>query len=260
MIFFKTADEIGLIRQSSLMVSKTLAEVAKLILPGTNTEAINRIADEFIRDHGGIPAFLNYNGFPKSVCISVNEEVVHGIPSGYELKDGDIVSVDVGVLMNGYFGDSAYTFEVGEVSSEIRQLVAATRESLYQGIAQAVDGKRVGDIGYAVQDYVERRGYSVVRELVGHGVGKNLHEKPEVPNFGRRGTGVKLMSGMVIAIEPMINLGKKAVRQAEDGWTVFTADRLPSAHFEHTVAIARNKADILSDFSIIDEVLNKRKN
>jgi methionyl aminopeptidase len=189
----------------------------------------------------------------------VNEEVVHGIPSQYELADGDIVSVDVGVFMNGYYGDSAYTFPIGTVSERVKHLLRITRESLYLGIAQAVEGKRIGDIGNAIQDYVERHGYSVVRELVGHGVGRNLHEKPEVPNFGKRGSGIKLAEGMVIAIEPMINMGKKAVRQLNDGWTIFTADGLPSAHYEHTVAVMKNKTEILTDFSIIEERLENNK-
>jgi methionyl aminopeptidase len=259
MIFLKTGEEIGLIRQSCILVSKTLAEVAVLMKPGTRTDLVNRTADEFIRDNGGKPAFLNYKGFPKSVCISVNEEVVHGIPSQYELADGDIVSVDVGVFMNGYYGDSAYTFPIGTVSERVKHLLRITRESLYLGIAQAVEGKRIGDIGNAIQDYVERHGYSVVRELVGHGVGRNLHEKPEVPNFGKRGSGIKLAEGMVIAIEPMINMGKKAVRQLNDGWTIFTADGLPSAHYEHTVAVMKNKTEILTDFSIIEERLENNK-
>jgi len=260
MIFLKTGEEIGLIKQSSLLVSQTIAEIARLMEPGVKTGTINRIADEFIRDKGGIPAFLNYNGYPKSVCISVNEEVVHGIPSDYELRDGDIVSVDAGVLMNGFYGDSAYTFGIGNISAEIAQLLKTTRESLFLGIEQAVEGKRVGDIGFAIQNFVEKHGYSVVREMVGHGVGRNLHEKPEVPNYGKRGSGVKLIEGMVIAIEPMINMGKKAVKQSKDGWTVYTADGLPSAHFEHTVAVNKYKAEILSDFKIIEEVLKKRKN
>ncbi|MCF8378176.1 MAG: type I methionyl aminopeptidase [Bacteroidales bacterium] len=256
MILVKTEEEIELIRKSSLLVGKTLAEVAKLIKPGINTLALDQMAETFIRDHGAEPGFKGYNGFPFTLCISINEQVVHGFPSERELADGDIVSVDCGTLMNGYYGDSAYTFEVGEVSTEVKELLQRTKESLYRGIEKAIAGNRVGDIGFAIQNYVEGFGYSVVRDLVGHGLGKNLHEKPEVPNFGRQGNGPKLIEGMVLAIEPMINLGVKKVVQESDGWTFRTADRLPSAHFEHDVVIRKGQAEILSTFEYIEEVLN----
>jgi methionyl aminopeptidase len=258
MIYFKTKEEIELIRESSLLVGKTLAEVARVIGPGVKTISLDKLAEDFIRSNGGIPGFKGYNGFPFTLCISVNEQVVHGFPGERVLKEGDIVSVDCGVLMNGFYGDSAYTFAVGEVRPEVLELMKHTRESLYLGIEMAIDGKRVGDIGFAVQNYVEEYGYSVVRDLVGHGVGRNLHEKPEVPNYGKRGTGVRLMQGMVIAIEPMINLGVKNVIQENDGWTIRTADRMPSAHFEHTVAVGEGKADILSSFLYIEKELEKR--
>ena len=258
MIYFKSKEEIELIRESSLLVGKTLAEVAKVVGPGVKTASLDKLAEDYIRANGGIPGFKGYNGFPYTLCISVNEQVVHGFPGERILKEGDIVSVDCGVLMNGFYGDSAYTFPVGEVSPEIRDLMKRTKESLYRGIEMATEGKRVGDIGFAVQDHVEQAGYSVVRDLVGHGVGRHLHEKPEVPNYGKRGTGVKLQTGMVIAIEPMINLGVKNVIQENDGWTIRTADRKPSAHYEHTVAIGQGKADILSSFLYIEEELSKR--
>ena len=258
MIYFKSKEEIELIRKSSLLVGKTLAEVARVIGPGVKTISLDKLAEDFIRSHGGVPGFKGYNGFPFTLCISVNEQVVHGFPGETVLQEGDIVSVDCGVIMNGFYGDSAYTFPVGEVRGEVVQLMKRTKESLYKGIEMAVDGKRVGDIGFAIQIYVEEFGYSVVRDLVGHGVGRNLHEKPEVPNYGKRGTGVKLQDGMVIAIEPMINLGVKNVIQEKDGWTIRTADRMPSAHYEHTVAIGNGKADILSSFQYIEEELTKR--
>ena len=257
MIPIKTDEEIELQRESSLLVGKTLAEVAKRLKPGVKTIELDRIAETFIRDHGAVPGFKGYNGFPATLCISVNDEVVHGIPGDRELKDGDIVSIDCGTVMHGFYGDSAYTFAVGEVAQEVLDLMQRTKESLYLGIRQAVAGNRVGDIGFAVQSYVESFGYSVVRDLVGHGVGRQLHEKPEVPNFGRRGTGPKLKKGMVIAIEPMINLGVKEVVQNKDGWTIRTADSKPSAHFEHDVAIRNGEPDILSSFEEIEKVLNK---
>lgn len=258
MIYIKTDEEIELQRQSSLLVGATLAEVAKNIRPGVKTIELDRIAEEFIRDHGAEPGFKGYGGFPASLCISVNEAVVHGIPDETELKDGDIVSVDCGTYMNGFYGDSAYTFPVGTVDEEILLLLERTKESLYLGIEQAVAGKRVRDIGYAIQTYVEKFGYGVVRDLVGHGVGRNMHEEPEVPNYGRRGTGIKLKKNMCIAIEPMINLGVKEVYQDKDGWTIRTADGKPSAHFEHDVAIREGKADILSSFEEIEKVLNNK--
>jgi len=258
MIYFKTKEEIELLRESSLLVGKTLAEVAKVIGPGTKTITLDKLAEDFIRSHGAVPGFKGYNGFPYTLCISVNEQVVHGFPGERILVEGDIVSVDCGVVKNGFYGDSAYTFPVGEVKKEVLDLMKRTKESLYLGIEMAIDGKRVGDIGHAVQNYVEEFGYSVVRDLVGHGVGRNLHEKPEVPNYGKRGTGVRLQEGMVIAIEPMINLGVKNVIQERDGWTIRTADRAPSAHYEHTVAVGHGKADILSSFRYIEEELEKR--
>ena len=258
-LYYKTQEEIELIRESSLLVGKTLAEVAKVIKPGMTTLALDKVAYEFIHDQKAVPAFLNYNGFPNSLCISVNSQVVHGIPGKYELKDGDVVSVDCGVVKNKFFGDSAYTFAIGEVKPEVLNLLKVTKESLYKGIEMAVSGRRIGDISEAIQTHAESHGYSVVRELVGHGVGQNLHESPEVPNFGRKGTGLKLQEGLVIAIEPMINLGKRNVRQERDGWTITTADGMPSAHYEHTIAVRAGKADILSSFAEIEEVL-KTKN
>ena len=256
MIPIKTDEEIEIQRKSSLLVGKTLAEVARHIRPGVTTIELDRVAEKFILSNGAQPGFKGYGGFPATLCISVNDAVVHGIPGDRKLKEGDIVSIDCGVLMNGFYGDSAYTFAVGEISEEVRLLLERTKESLYLGIEQAVNGKRVGDIGNAVQGYVEGFGYSVVRDLVGHGVGRNLHEKPEVPNYGRRGSGIKLKSGMVIAIEPMINLGVKEVIQEKDGWTIRTADSKPSAHYEHTVAVRNGKPDILSTFEYIEEIIN----
>lgn len=258
MIQLKTDEEIEIQRQSSLLVGKTLAEVAKHIEPGIKTSYLDKIAEEFILDHGAVPGFKGYGGFPGTLCISVNDEVVHGIPGERELIDGDIVSIDCGTLMNGFYGDSAYTFAVGNVDAEILELLKRTKESLYLAIEQAVAGKRIGDIGYAVQKHVESFGYSVVRDLVGHGVGRNLHEKPEIPNYGKRGSGIKLKKGMCLAIEPMVNLGVKEVSQDNDGWTIRTADGKPSAHFEHDVAVRNEKADILSTFEYIEEVLNKK--
>ncbi len=258
MIQLKTDEEIEIQRQSSLLVGKTLAEVAKLIKPGVKTGKLDQVAEEFILDHGAVPGFKGYGGFPATLCISVNDEVVHGIPGDRELNDGDIVSIDCGTLMNGFYGDSAYTFAVGNVDSDVLELLKRTKESLYLAIEQAVAGKRVGDIGNAVQKHVERFGYSVVRDLVGHGVGRNLHESPEVPNYGRRGSGIKLKKGMCLAIEPMVNLGMKEVTQDKDGWTIRTADAKPSAHFEHDVAVRNSKADILSTFDYIEEVLNNK--
>jgi methionyl aminopeptidase len=257
MLYYKTNEEIELIRESSLLVGKALAEVARIIKPGLTTLDLDKVAEEFITDNNALPAFKGYHGFPNSLCISVNDQVVHGIPGKYELKDGDIVSVDCGVLKNEFYGDSAYTFTVGEVKPEVLRLLEVTKECLNKGIEMAVEGKRVGDISFAIQEHAEKNGYSVVRELVGHGVGRKLHEAPEVPNFGKRGSGPKLQNGLVIAIEPMINLGKKGVRHERDGWTITTADRLPSAHFEHTIAINKGKADVLSTFRYIEEVLNK---
>lgn len=256
MIFLKTDEEIELLRLSNLIVSKTLAEVAKIIKPGVSTAELDKVAEEFIRDNGAVPGFLGYGGFPKSICTSVNEQVVHGIPSEkVYLKDGDIISVDCGAYINGFHGDSAYTFTVGEVKKETLDLLQTTKESLYLGIEQAVEGKRIGDIGNAIQNHCESRGYSVVREMIGHGVGRDLHESPEVPNYGRKGNGIMLKNGMTIAIEPMINMGKRQLIFEKDGWTTRTADRKPSAHFEHSVAVRKGKADILSTFEHIEKVL-----
>lgn len=256
MIYLKTEEEIQLIRHSSLLVSKTLAEVARYIKPGITTIKLDQIAEEFIHDHGAKPGFKGYRGFPATLCVSVNENVVHGIPDKYELREGDIVSIDCGVLKNGYYGDSAYTFAVGNVKPEILALMKATKEALYKGIEQAVAGKRIGDIGNAIQQHVRPLGYGVVRELIGHGVGKNLHESPDVPNYGKKGHGVLLSEGMVIAIEPMINMGKRHIVQEDDGWTIRTLDRKPSAHYEHTIAVRKNKADILSSFEEIEKIIN----
>lgn len=256
MMHLKSEEEIELIRNSSLLVGKTLAEVAKIIAPGVKTKKLDELAETFILDHKAKPGFKGYNGFPFTLCISINENVVHGFPSDRELKDGDIVSVDCGVIKNGFYGDSAYTFAVGEVKEEIILLLKRTHDSLYKGIEMAVAGNRIGDIGSAIQSYVEPFGYSVVRDLVGHGLGRNLHEKPEVPNYGKRGTGPALKEGMVLAIEPMINMGTKKVTQENDGWTIRTADKMPSAHFEHDVVVRKGKAEILSTFEYIEEVLN----
>eukprot|EP00746_Dinoflagellata_sp_MGD_P148186 gnl/MRDRNA2_/MRDRNA2_80437_c0_seq2.p1 gnl/MRDRNA2_/MRDRNA2_80437_c0~~gnl/MRDRNA2_/MRDRNA2_80437_c0_seq2.p1 ORF type:complete len:263 (-),score=22.26 gnl/MRDRNA2_/MRDRNA2_80437_c0_seq2:2017-2805(-) len=258
MIYFKTDEEIELIRESSLLVGKTLAEVAKRIEPGVTTLQLDKVAEEFIRDNGAVPGFKGYNDFPNTLCASLNEMVVHGIPNDKPLEEGDIISLDCGVKKNGFYGDSAYTFQVGEVSEEVKKLLEVTKKSLYLAIEEAVAGKRIGDIGYAVQNHTESFGYGVVRELVGHGLGKNLHEKPEVPNYGKRGRGLKLKEGLVIAIEPMINLGTREVTQAKDGWTIITADGKPSAHFEHDVAVRKGKADILSSFEEIEKVLEKK--
>ena len=255
MVYLKTEEEIAKIRESSLLVGKTLGEVARHIKPGITTLELDKIAEEFIRDHNAVPGFKGYNGFPGSLCTSRNEEVVHGIPNNVALEEGDILSVDCGVFMNGFFGDSAYTFEIGTVSDKIKNLLAVTKDCLKLGVEQAVAGNRVGDIGYAVQKFAEDNGYGVVRELVGHGVGRDLHEKPEVPNYGRRGTGSKMSEGLVIAIEPMINMGKRGVTQAKDGWTIITKDKLPSAHYEHTVAVMKGKPMILSSFEFVEEIL-----
>ena len=256
MIYYKTEEEIDLIRNSSLLVAKTHAEIAGLIKPGITTLALDKIAEEFIRDNGGVPAFKGYGGFPNTLCMSPNDQVVHGVPNDRVLEDGEILSVDCGVVMNGYFGDSAFTYEVGEVDAETKQLLKVTKESLYKGIEMAISGNRIGDIGYAVQKYAESFGYGVVRELVGHGVGKNLHESPEVPNYGRRGRGAKLQEGLVIAIEPMINMGTRKIMQHNDGWTITTIDNKPSAHFEHTIVVRKGKAEILSSFEEIEKKIN----
>jgi len=253
MVHLKTGEEVQLIRESAQILGKAHGEVAKLIKPGVKTKELDKVAEEFIRDHGGVPSFKNYNGFPSTLCISVNEIVVHGFPGDHILQETDIISVDCGVLYKGFHSDSAYTYPLEGVAAETLLLLDRTYTSLYRGIEQAKAGNRTGDIAYAIQSYVESFGYGVVRELVGHGVGKNLHEEPEVPNFGKRGKGVKLVEGMVFAIEPMINKGTKNVVQERDGWTIRTADRKPSAHFEHTVAIWNDRTEILTTHQFIEE-------
>ena len=256
MIYLKTEEEIELIRNSSLLVGKTLAEVAGQVKPGITTKAMDTIAEQFIRDHGAVPAFKNYHGYPATLCISVNEQVVHGIPGKREIVDGDVVSIDCGTILQGYYGDSAYTVAVGNVKEDVLQLLRVTKESLYKGIEKAFAGCRVGDISSAVQNHVESFNYTVVRELVGHGIGKKLHEEPQVPNYGRQGTGPKLQEGTVICIEPMINLGKKDVVQENDGWTFRTKDRMPSAHFEHAIVIRKGRSEVLSTFEFIEKTNN----
>lgn len=259
-INYKSVEEIELIRESSLLVSKTLGEIAKVIAPGVKTIELDKLAETFIRDNGGVPAFLNYHGFPYSLCISLNDQVVHGFPGSHVLTEGDLVSVDCGVILNKYYGDSAYTFAIGEVSAEVKKLMRVTQECLKLGVAKAVVGMRIGDIGYAVQEHAEKNGFGVVKELVGHGVGLKLHEKPEVPNYGKRGAGIKLEEGMVIAIEPMINAGRAGVKFWDDGWTVSTSDKKPSAHYEHTVAVRKGTPDILSTFDYVENVLKEKNN
>ena len=258
MIHYKTAEEIDIIKESAEILGRAHAEVAKLIEPGIQTIDLDKVAFEYIKDHQGTPSFKGYNGFPYTLCVSINENVVHGFPSNYELKEGDIVSIDCGVFYKGFHSDCAYTYPIGEISNEITQLITATKESLYVGIEEAVYGKRIGDIGFAIQQYVQKRGYSVVRELVGHGLGRELHEKPEVPNYGKKGRGAKLKDGMVIAIEPMVNLGKRNIVAESDGWTIRTSDRMPSAHYEHTVAVFKDRTEILTTHKYIEEVFEKR--
>jgi len=258
MIYIKTDAEVELLRASNMLVSKTLAEVAGHIRAGVTTLELDTIAETFIRDHGALPGFKGYAGFPNTLCTSVNDEVVHGIPSAYTLKDGDIVSVDCGVILDGYYGDSAFTFAVGEVGPDVLRLLEYTRASLEAGVKEAVTGNRLGDISHAVQSKAESGGYSVVRTLVGHGIGKHLHEGPEVPNFGKRGTGARLERNLVICIEPMINMGTKNTTVQGDGWTVKTGDGKPSAHFEYAVAVREGKADLLTTFEFIEEVLQTR--
>ena len=260
MIFLKTDDEIELLRQSNLLVGKTLAEVAKMIKPGVTTKELDKVAEEFIRDHGAIPTFKGYPSpyggpFPGTLCTSVNEQVVHGIPNDVPLKDGDIISVDCGTLLNGFCGDSAYTFCVGEVDPEIKELLRTTKEALYLGIENAVHGKRLGDIGFAIQSHCEAKSYGVVREFVGHGIGREMHEDPQVPNYGKRGSGTMLKKGMCLAIEPMVTMGKPQIYMMPDKWTIRTRDGKLAAHYEHTIAIHNGKADILSSFKEIEELL-----
>ncbi|GAA4305680.1 type I methionyl aminopeptidase [Nibribacter koreensis] len=256
MIVYKTEEEIEIIKEGAQILGKAHGEVAKAIREGVTTLQLDKIAEEFILDNGGSPSFKGYNGFKNSLCMSLNAAVVHGIPSSYALQSGDVVSVDCGVYFKGFHSDSAYTYAIGEVDSTVSDLLVRTKESLYKGIEWAVAGARVGDIGFAVQSHVEQFGYGVVRELVGHGVGKSLHEGPEVPNYGKRGQGMKLQEGLVIAIEPMVNLGSRHVVQEEDGWTIRTRDKKPSAHFEHTVVVRKGKAEILTTFEYIEKALN----
>ncbi|MBK6935862.1 MAG: type I methionyl aminopeptidase [Chitinophagaceae bacterium] len=259
MMIAKTNEQVEMMRKSALLVSKALAEIAKVLKPGLTTLAIDHMISEYVRDHQGIPSFLNYNGYPFNSCISVNDVVVHGFPNKVPLKEGDIISVDIGVILNGWHGDHAYTFAIGNPGPEVMKLIKVTKESLYKGIEKAIAGNRVGDIAFAIQEHTEKKnGYGVVRELVGHGLGRSLHEDPQVPNYGKRGSGAKLKEGLVLAIEPMINMGKKDVYTEDDGWTVRTKDGKPSVHFEHDVCVRRNNADILSDYSIIEhqEIVN----
>lgn len=262
MIYLKTEDEIELLRQANLLVGKTLAEIARIIKPGVTTRQIDTLAETYIRDNGTIPTFKGFPNndgvpFPAAVCTSVNEQVVHGIPTDEPLKDGDIVSVDCGTLLNGYNGDSCYTFCVGEVSNEVKQLLKTTKESLYRGIEAAIVGRRIGDIGYAVQQHCEAQSYGVVRELCGHGIGRKMHEDPMVPNYGKRGNGPLIKNGLCIAIEPMITMGSREIGILSDGWTIVTQDGKPAAHFEHTIAIHNGKADILSSFAEIEQIESK---
>jgi methionyl aminopeptidase len=258
MLYCKTDEEVGFLRESNLLVSRTLGEIAGLIKPGITTLYLDKIAEEFIRDNGAVPGFKGYGGFPGTLCTSVNDEVVHGIPSEYVLKEGDIISVDCGVILNGWYGDSAYTFAVGRISEEVQRLLDYTLAALEEGVREAVAGNRVGDISFAVQSKAESGGYSVVRELVGHGLGKKLHEQPEVANWGKQGSGPKMEKGLVICIEPMINAGRKETIQMSDGWTIKTADGKPSAHFEYAVAVDRGRADVLTTFEYIEKVLNNK--
>jgi|TARA_B100001250_G_scaffold213844_1_gene183420 methionyl aminopeptidase len=254
MIVYKTLEEIELIRESSLLVSKTLGELKKLIFPGAIPIDLDKIAETFIRDNDAEPGFLGMYDFPNTLCVSINEEVVHGIPGGKPLKNGDVISIDCGVLKNKFYGDHAYTFEVGDVEEKTKKLLEVTKESLYRGIKKLKVGNRIGDVSNEIQNFTEKHGYGVVRELVGHGLGKSLHEEPDIPNFGHKNTGAKIKNGLVVAIEPMINQGGKEVEQASDGWTVITADRKPSAHFEHNIAVVNGKPEILSTFDFIENV------
>ncbi len=261
MIYLKTREEIEIMRESALLVSRTLAMIAPLVRPGVTPLHLDKLAEEFIRDNGGVPAFKGYKGhgnvpnFPATLCISINEAVVHGIPTNKPLKEGDIASIDCGVKKNGFYGDHAYTFAVGQIKPEVQKLLDVTKESLYKGIEQMISGNRIGDISAAIQKHAEAHGYGIVRELIGHGLGKHLHEDPEVPNYGKPGDGPKIKEGMVLAIEPMINMGKKNVKSLPDGWTIVTQDGLPSAHFEHDVAVVDGKPEILSNYELIEQAL-----
>ena len=260
MIIVKSREEIELMRESALIVSKTLGEVAKAIKPGVTTLKLDKIAEEFIRDHGAVPGFLGLYDFPNTLCMSPNTQVVHGIPNAEPLVEGDIISIDCGALKNGFYGDHAYTFAVGDIAPEIEKLLKVTKESLYVGIREFKLGNRVGDVGYAIQKYCEDHHYGVVRELVGHGLGKKMHEDPEMPNYGKRGKGKKFVEGMVVAIEPMINMGTHRIKQHRDGWTITTLDNKPSAHFEHNVAIVDGKPELLSTFAYIYQALGIESN
>ena len=255
MIKVKSREEIELMRESALVVSKTLGMLAKEVKPGVSTLYLDKLAEEFIREQGAIPGFLGLYDFPNTLCMSPNSQVVHGIPNKEPLKEGDIISIDCGAIKNDFYGDHAYTFAIGEINSETKKLLEITKESLYVGIREFKSGNRVGDVGFAIQNFTESHGYGVVRELVGHGLGKKMHEDPEMPNYGRRGRGKKFIEGMVVAIEPMINLGTHKIRQHSDGWTITTLDSKPSAHFEHNVAIVNGKPELLSTFKYVDEVL-----
>lgn len=255
MIIPKTRDEIELMRISALLVSKTLGEIAKVIKPGVTTLALDKLAEEFIRDNGGVPGFLGLYGFPNSLCVSPNAQVVHGVPNTVPLQEGDVISIDCGALKNGFYGDHAYSFEIGEVAPEVKKLLQVTKESLYVGIREFKIGNRVEDVGNAIQKYTESHGYGVVRELVGHGLGRKMHEDPEMPNYGKRGRGKLFVEGMVVAIEPMINMGSRNVKQLKDGWTILTADGKPSAHFEHNVALVNGKPHLLSTFDYVHKAL-----
>ena len=263
MVYLKTDEEVELLRSANLLVGETLAELAKVIKPGVTTKQLNTIADTFIRDNGAIPTFLGYpnpygSSFPASICTSVNCQVVHGIPNDTPLAEGDIVSIDCGTQLNGYCGDSCYTFAVGEISEDVKKLLETTKESLYKGIEQAVVGHRLGDISHAIQSHCESPGYGVVREFVGHGIGKNMHEDPQVPNYGRRGNGMLLKNGLCIAIEPMITMGTKDIYMQEDHWGIVTRDKKVAAHYEHTVCVRKGQADILSSFEKIEKVLREK--
>ncbi len=261
MILYKTEAEVAMMKQSAMLVSKTLTEVAKMLKPGVTTLQVDKLCFEFVKDHRAIPSFLNYRGYPYTVCASVNDVVVHGFPGNTPLKDGDVITIDMGVILNGWHGDHAYTFLMGEAAEDVKKLVRVTKESLYKGIEKAVANNRVGDIAFAIQEHTERKnGYGVVRELVGHGLGRSLHEEPQVPNYGKRGSGPKLKENAVLAIEPMINMGTKDVFTEDDGWTVKTRDGKPSVHFEHDVCVKRNKALILSDYSIIEAAEKENQN
>lgn len=260
-IFYKTEDEIASIRESALMVCDTLAMVGSMLKPGVTGNQINAAAEEYIKDElKAVPSFKNYNGFPAALCVSINEQVVHGFPTDYEFRDGDVVSVDCGVYFNGFHGDAAYTFAIGDVKPEVMKLLKVTKDSLYKGIEYATEGRRIGDIGFAIEDYCKRHHYGIVKELTGHGIGRNLHEEPEVPNYGRRGSGIVLKSGLVMAIEPMITLGKRDIMTLSDNWTIITRDRKPAAHYEHTIVVRKQKAEILSNHGKIEEAIKNNSN